>query len=283
MKPINELEIDVATHKFRCSGLSSIMTLDRATVLTAKQITELTNLRMKDPGTDIQEKRLNELVKKKNAKPELSKGAKTYCRQILAKICTGRTQRLWNKYLQKGKENEKLSLTLISNYLDNGVLLKNDTQFENEFISGTPDNVQDNLVREIKTSWSVDTFPMFAKQPNNTAYEWQVKGYMYLTDNTEADLYYALVDTPEDLVQSELYKSARILGCIDLPADIEAELRQQHIYNDLPMECRIRKYSFTLVHEDISKIKMHVVLARSYMLNQLQYLSTVNQDLSSGD
>ena len=59
---------------------------------------------------------------------------------------------------------------------------------------------------DIKTAWSVATFPLSADDvapAQRTLYEYQLRAYMRLWDKPRAVLAYCLVDTPERLVGYE--------------------------------------------------------------------------------
>ena len=54
-------------------------------------------------------------------------------------------------------------------------------------------------VIDIKSSWSLATFPIWPDEAANTGYEWQLRAYMLLWDCPRAELAYCMVTTPEHL------------------------------------------------------------------------------------
>ena len=71
----------------RASALGKIMHLDQATKITDKQLQTINELQAKqelsEKGlTENQEKELKRLIAKRDAPPQLSKGAKTYIKDL---------------------------------------------------------------------------------------------------------------------------------------------------------------------------------------------------------
>ena len=56
---------------------------------------------------------------------------------------------------------------------------------------------------DIKSSWSLTTFPLLASMGENSGYEWQLRAYMMLWDCPSAALAYCMVSTPEHLIRWE--------------------------------------------------------------------------------
>jgi hypothetical protein len=56
---------------------------------------------------------------------------------------------------------------------------------------------------DLKSSWSLRTFPICVADCEDRGYEWQARGYMALWDADEWEVNYAMVDTPEHLVGYE--------------------------------------------------------------------------------
>jgi hypothetical protein len=121
---------------------------------------------------------------------------------------------------------------------------KNQRSFKNEFITGTPDIITSEKIIDIKCSWSKKTFPIFENEAYNVAYEWQMRGYMALTEIEEAEVIYCLVDTPDDLIGFE-------------PLDL-------HKMEDLPLNLRFTSIKFKRNLELEEQIYKMVEVARAY-------------------
>jgi hypothetical protein len=77
---------------------------------------------------------------------------------------------------------------------------KNAERKNNLWITGEADIVADDKIIDIKSSWSLTTFPVLADQGEDKGYEWQLRAYMWLWDKPQADIAYCLVTTPDDLI-----------------------------------------------------------------------------------
>ena len=129
----------------------------------------------------------------------LSEGAKTYIHELAKQAVYEYKTELDIKQIHKGIrcENESIELyndVFFTNYV------KNEFRFENNYLTGEPDIITDNQVIDIKTSWSLETFPATAEQADKAVYEWQGRGYMMLTGADTFVLSYCLVNTPDDLI-----------------------------------------------------------------------------------
>ena len=110
---------------------------------------------------------------------ELSAGAKTYLRELLKKEILGYDDEVSSKYLEKGKRCEQESLNLYNTVFFTDYI-KNTERRTDGYITGEADILADGLVIDLKTSWSLNTFPLFACDAVNNDYEWQLRGYMRL-------------------------------------------------------------------------------------------------------
>lgn len=128
----------------------------------------------------------------------LSETAKSYIKQIAKEDFYGYSSELDNKYLQKGRQCEQESINLL-NLVNFTSYEKNEIRLNNEFLTGEADIVAENEIIDIKTSWSLDTFPALSEDINAKDYEMQLRGYMMLYNKDKASVCYCMVDTPEEL------------------------------------------------------------------------------------
>jgi hypothetical protein len=183
-------------HKFRCSSLGLIMTdaqsidpslLDEDTLVISK----------KKVKTDEDKAILAPLWDR-----SLSAGAKTYIESLAAQEVYGYDKTISSKPIEKGLMVEDQSIELL-----NGVLFTNFTKNKerktNDWITGECDVRDDHRIIDIKSSWSLDTFPKLIKHGMDTGYEWQGRGYMMLEDKPGFAIAYCLVDTPVELIGYE--------------------------------------------------------------------------------
>jgi len=134
----------------------------------------------------------------------LSVGAKTYIRELAAQEIFGVDFEVSSKPMEKGIECEYLSIQLL-NRVRGLSLEKNTERKNNEFITGEADlfDAENSRGHDIKSSWSIATFPITSSDCEDKLYEWQMRGYMALWDADEWEVNYCLVDTPDRLVSYE--------------------------------------------------------------------------------
>lgn len=153
-------------HKFRASSLAEIMT---------------------DP---------------KSAKDVLSVGAKTAIEKIAKQLVYGYDEEVSSKAMEKGILVEDASIELY-NEVFFSAHKKNTERRSNEWITGECDIFTGSKIIDIKSSWSLATFPVTASRGEDKTYEWQLRAYMWLWDVDSAEIAYCLVNTPEELIGFE--------------------------------------------------------------------------------
>jgi hypothetical protein len=132
----------------------------------------------------------------------LSETAKSYIKSIAKQDYFGYTTELNNKYVTKGIQCEEQSIELLNDVLFTNYE-KNTERKTTELLTGECDIYTPELIIDIKTSWSFDTFPATPSDINIKDYEYQLRGYMYLYGVERAALAYCMVNTPSDLIGYE--------------------------------------------------------------------------------
>ena len=132
----------------------------------------------------------------------LSVGAKTYINKLAKEFVYGYDEVITSKYIDKGIQVEDESIELY-----NRVFLtdysKNTERKTNDWITGECDIFTGSKVIDIKSSWSLATFPCFKEDATDKQYEWQLRAYMMLWNCNEAELAYCMVSTPDELIKYE--------------------------------------------------------------------------------
>lgn len=189
----------------------------------------------------------------------------TYLREWYLSKKYHRKKDFFSKYVEKGLSVEYLGIQMLSKH--EGVeLSKNDEWFENDFMNGFPDVIHDKIT-DIKSSWSIFTFPFYDKELPNDDYEWQLQGYMDLTGKNVAQIAYCLIDTPQPLIDMELKKLYYQSGgrTEDWQPEQWAELAENYKFNDIPFSDRIRIFEVNRNDEKIERIKERVQICRDYI------------------
>jgi hypothetical protein len=134
----------------------------------------------------------------------LSVGAKTYIRELVAQDIFGVEFEISGREMQKGIDCEQQSIDLLNRVrgLD---LVKNTERRADDFLTGECDlfNAPRKRGHDLKTSWSLSTFPIALIDCANKVYEFQMRGYMRLWDADEWSVDYCMVNTPENLIGHE--------------------------------------------------------------------------------
>ena len=128
----------------------------------------------------------------------LSVGAKTAITKMAKEMVYGYDEPFSSKYTEKGIRVEDQSIDLLGSVLLKG-FTKNTERRTNDWITGEADIVTEDSIIDIKSSWSLATFPALSKQGEDKGYEMQLRAYMWLWDKPKASIAYCMVTTPEDL------------------------------------------------------------------------------------
>ena len=135
-------------------------------------------------------------------KNEIPKGALTYINEWAISQRYNRKNEFSSKYTQKGNNVEEIALKFISEQI--GIECdKNEKFFSDEFMCGTPDVVNEEILLDNKSPFTPFTFPLFDDELPNKDYYYQLQVYMALTGHDSAKLIYTLMDTPEKIIKKE--------------------------------------------------------------------------------
>lgn len=182
--------------KFRASSLGRIM-MDAQSIDPTLLTDDLAAIARKTKKTD-EEKAVLAPLKERS----LSAGAKTYLESLAKEFVYSYEKTVSSKYLEKGLLVENDSIELY-NTVHFASLQKNTERRDNEWITGECDLVHPRKIIDIKSAWSLDTFPATSGQAHDPDYEWQGRAYMWLWDKPEFEVAWCLVDTPPELIGYE--------------------------------------------------------------------------------
>lgn len=257
------------------------------------------------PLTEKQEQTYFDLGLKKRATVKLSDGAKTFCEELVRENVFGRQKAIETKYLEKGIEQEVDSIALYSDFIGEQ-LVKNTERRENEYWTGEADNIKDGIVRDFKTSWDFNTFPVAATEIRNSLYEWQLQVYMSLWGVSQAELVYCLVDTSMKQIEDEIrrldwkydvltvggevkenhinflvericnmvYTEAALIDFCEQSAIINIDWFDG-IFKPLPIEQRIKVFKTQRDEKMLRWGREMVALAREYMNNSQSVIKSI--------
>lgn len=230
---------------------------------------------------------------------EMGATCKTYLQELYLEQRYGRRQEFTSKYIEKGKLQEELGITLFSLYYrdqTNKTLMfkKNDIRIENKFLSGEPDLfIGDNINEaeegfDIKCPYSVWTFPFFETELINV-YKWQNVGYMALTGAKRWTTVYTLVNAPFNLIDDEKRRvwyamncpdetdPTYIAKCVEIEKNMIYDMRQfmshnphydlhaKEWANDIPRAERVKTFTVERNETEIQQVYDTVARCREYM------------------
>lgn len=242
--------MEIPKFKIRCSEIYKIMGESKGSSITEKQLKELVELQKKAVNKVLTEKqrlRVDELISKRDAPPQLSEGAKTYCQEWLIERLTGRVKEVETREIKKGNLCEEIAMKYVDPESE-----KNTSYFDSEYMTGTCDVLYPEMIRDIKCAFDVWSMPYFDNGPKS-AYYWQAQGYMWGYNRKKYELCHVLVDTPEFL----LYDWEKPLVC-----------------KDLPRWLRVKTFEMERDEDTFDKIADKVDLCREYireLVYRLQY------------
>lgn len=211
--------------------------------------------------TDLQHKESHRLIDLQD-NPELPKGAKTYCDGWIKEQIYERRKEFTSKYTDKGNFTEDWSIEWLSTkrliqYV------KNEENFSNEWMTGTPDIVGKDIVIDVKNSYDFSTFPLFDYGITNKDYYYQLMVYMELTGLQWSELTYTLNDLPHHLIEREARSQAWSQGG-SWDDHFEA-CRDRFTYGDIDDKFKIKTFLLQIDKPVIEEIKSRVELCRQYI------------------
>ena len=224
--------------------------------------------------------------------PHLSDGCKTHLCDIYTVVKYGRTTDIKSKYLEKGLLLEEDAITDYCK-LTGEYHVKNSERRKNDWIEGEADIVGKDFIVDTKVNWDIFTFNRTVARPIKPLYWWQLDGYMWLWEKQRAELAYVLLNTPEHMIVREekklLYElfgsDANYAAADEIEKDRYrtacSDLRHNLIYDDIPLEERVRITNVTRSEERIEKIKSRVEECRIWLNNFAN--KKIDEDDSNGE
>lgn len=263
------METSIREFKINCHAISEIMAGEIG--LTPVQESRLLELEQRANGigkplTDNMVIELDKLINKRD-NPELPQGAKTYCKKWLKKELFGYKENWKSVVIDKGLAVEEDGINLVELVYGTEKLYKNEDWFSNDFCQGTPDIISKDIVRDIKCSWDIFSFPMFDEDLPKKDYWWQLQGYMWLTGIKKASLDYVLIDTPMPLVLLDLKKLYYQSGGVaeEWTPEKYEYLYTNYRFDKIPNNMRVKSFEFEFENWIPEQISYRVELCRKYI------------------
>ena len=194
----------------------------------------------------------------------LSQTAKSYIEELAKEHLFGIKKVFKSRYTDKGNEVEEQAIELTEDVLGFEFLTKNEKYFENDYIKGTPDVITTSLIIDVKSSWSGETFPFFESELPNKDYYYQVMGYMWLTGKQNALISYCLINTPEEIVNDEIRRTAWGKYEIEPSEETIREVKSVHNFSHIPKDRRVKAFHVEFNEGVVNEMKTRIEECRKY-------------------
>ncbi len=202
----------------------------------------------------------------------LSKGCKTYLDKWIGLSLHESESQLSSKYLDKGNIMEDDAIDMLADYLDAGMFQKNTESFENEYITGTPDVKTTVLIADTKCSWSSETFPLLKTELPDKGYDWQVLGYLDITERKKGMVAYCLLNTPMHLIKSAATTWCYKNGFEGLQQQVLDKYIKNMTYDNIPRKFRIKTFEVIKDQARIEMIHNKVIECQKYVKQKFALL-----------
>lgn len=143
---------------------------------------------------------LGKLMTSPRSKSEtISETAKSYIKSLVKEEYFGYKSQISSKEIEKGHQVEIENIEMYNQVFMTD-FEKNRERRTNDYLSGEPDAIDGDVILDVKSPWSLETFPLTSEDADSKAYEWQMRGYMMLFDKPKAIIAYCMATTPEHLI-----------------------------------------------------------------------------------
>lgn len=180
--------------RFHPSSLASLMGGAQSIDPALLDTDELRTLYKKKSKTDEDKARLEPLWDK-----TLSAGAKTYLKGLAREFLFSYSDIFTSRETDKGLTCEPNSIDLY-NAVNFTRYTKNTERRQSDLLTGECDiYVPATRTIDIKSVWSLKSFPLLSEDCHDITYMWQGVAYMRLWDVPEHEVAFCMVSTPDDI------------------------------------------------------------------------------------
>lgn len=225
--------------------------------------------------TEKQEETLYALREKAQAPQELPKTVKSCLHDIFIEKAYGRKKMITSVEMEKGIEGEDDAIELYMKFTKKFSVKNEEELVSEEFnIAGTPDLIYPEEGVDIKIAYSMWTFKEKTREIEEADYYWQLVGYSILTGINKWKIARVLANTPDRLIEKEFMRYIYAKN-LSYPASdeatakivdpIEDQFRKNHIFDDIPLEKRIKIFEFDITEQDRDLVKKRLKECIKYL------------------
>jgi hypothetical protein len=187
----------------------------------------------------------------------LSVGAKTYIKKLAREFVYNFEEEISSKYMDKGIIVEDAAIALYNRVFFTDYK-KNEERKTNDWITGECDIYTGKKIIDIKSSWSLATFPVLSEDGIDKQYEWQGRAYMMLWDCDYFENAYCMVSTPEELLRYDQEDLHYVDGIDEsLRVTITPYERDLNLEEQIIIKCEAAQNYFNEVLERIAQDHNH--------------------------
>lgn len=205
--------------------------------------------------------------KKASGKYGISVGTETYLNEWLIAAISERGKEIKSKYFDKGIQREPEALARMAKWFGLAELPKNETYYENDYFTGTPDTpvfIHNGIktVADAKNAFTEFTMPYFsAIEPK---YETQLQVYMHLTGAEQGYVCHCLEQPLDKDIERECFNR----GYEEITETVWNEVLSDIGFDHLPDEMRLVAFGTVYNPEIIGQLEVAVNNCRQ-ALNEL--------------
>ena len=198
--------------------------------------------------------------------PTMGLTAKGLVSEVFIRNNFAREKVFSSKETRKGIEQEETSFDLVCD-VTGKLWTKNEANLVNDYITGTPDAFNDEIVIDIKTAWDIFSFHNKTMADALKSYEWQLRGYMMLLNTDKAQIVYTLVNSTEAQILEAKKRLYYSYDCDEENPDYmrDSEMTERLMkYDDIEPSKRIKAFEFERDAEKEQMLIDRVEEARKY-------------------
>ena len=249
--------MDFKDYKFRCHMVGKIINVPKPLTKNQEDTLNEYEIRSLGNGRPLTEKQKITLIDLKHKLNEsntykLTDSNKKILSSLVYATKYGRKTELNSHQITKGLEVEKECRDILSR-VTGLFLTASKERKENNWVTGAIDIEPNEVIPDIKSTWSWESFSKILEESANELYLRQLDSYMDLWNKKESLLCHVLTDTPFEIVEREV-------KTLD------------YKYNILNMEGDVRDENI----EDVKKVVTNHIFSRHSLENFCQYSSNIH-------
>lgn len=212
------------------------------------------------------------MTKGKTKDAEWGETALTVIRKAVLLNKYGIEEHITSKHMEKGIINELEGLNMYKEVIGGNFATENVKQrMANNYVSGEPDLIHDNIIVDVKNSWGANSFPWWDSEIKNKSYIYQLQAYLWLSGLVDARLVYTLTTTPEHIRLQEVQRLWHRLmdkpenhdkQAYEVEEQAEFIVNKEMVFDHIPIINRVKIFEVKRDEAIIESIQKRIEQAR---------------------